>query len=171
MLVPFIVKNELGGGAEDLGLIFAAGGVGAIVAALSVGQRGLPRRSVTFMYAAWTLSIGALAGYGVASELWHAMAASFAGGAGFAGRIVVWTTLVQRLLPSELLGRVTSFDWLVSVSLISLSFALTGPVADVLGAQTTLLTAGVLGAPATLLFLFLPGMRDVEVGLTDRPKP
>jgi len=162
VLVPFLVKNELGGSAEDLGLVFAVGGVGAALAALVLGQRGLPRRQVTFMYATWTASIAALAGYGAATELWHAMAASLVGGAGFTAGIIVWTTLMQRLVPAELLGRVTSFDWLVSVSLMPISFALTGPIAEAVGTRTTLLVAGLVGAPLTLVFLFLPGMRATE---------
>jgi MFS family permease len=160
--VPFLVKNELGGSAEDLGLIFAVGGAGAALAAVVLGQRGLPRRHVTFMYATWTASIAALAGYGLATELWHAMAASLVGGAGFTAGIIVWTTLMQRLVPAELLGRVTSFDWLVSVSLMPVSFALTGPVAEAVGTRTTLLVAGLVGAPLTLVFLLLPGMRATE---------
>ena len=43
-----------------------------------------------------------------------------------------------------------------------LSFALTGPVAGVIGAQTTLIVAGLLGAAVTLAGLFLPGMRAIE---------
>jgi hypothetical protein len=42
------------------------------------------------------------------------------------------------------------------------SFAVTGPVAAVFGAQATLVGAGILGGIVTLGFLFLPGMRDVE---------
>ncbi len=51
VLLPYVVKNELHGSAGDLGLVFAAGGIGAIGAALFMGQRGQPRRDVTFMYA------------------------------------------------------------------------------------------------------------------------
>jgi MFS family permease len=40
VLVPFIVKNGLHGSAADLGLVFAAGGVGSLVCAVMVGQRG-----------------------------------------------------------------------------------------------------------------------------------
>lgn len=162
VLVPFVVKNELGGGADDLGFVFAAGGVGAVVAALALGHFGLPRRQIVFMYATWSVSILALAGYGLATALWHAMAASFVGGAGFAAGIVVWTTLIHRLVPTELLGRVSSLDWLVSIGLIPLSFALTGPIAEGIGTTATLVGAGLIGGPLTLGFLFLPGMRDPE---------
>ncbi|HYN36466.1 MAG TPA: MFS transporter, partial [Actinomycetota bacterium] len=50
VLVPFLVKNGLDGSAQDLGLVFAVGGIGAIVASLVMGQRGLPRRHITFVY-------------------------------------------------------------------------------------------------------------------------
>jgi hypothetical protein len=56
---------------------------------------------------------------------------------------------------------VSSFDWFVSIGLTPLSFAITGPVAELLGARTTLAVAGILGT-ATAGFLFLPGMRDPE---------
>ena len=54
-----------------------------------------------------------------------------------------------------------SLDWFVSIGLTPLSFAITGPVAELLGARTTLAVAGALGT-ATFLFLFIPGVRDPE---------
>jgi DHA3 family tetracycline resistance protein-like MFS transporter len=68
----------------------------------------------------------------------------------------------QRHVPAALLGRVSSLDWLISISLLPISFALTGPAAAAVGARTTLAIAGVAGAALTLGALFLPGMRDVE---------
>src|SRR5439155_9570274 len=53
VLMPYIVKNSLHGGAEGLGLIFGAGGVGAVLASLLRGQLGLPRRPLTVVYLAW----------------------------------------------------------------------------------------------------------------------
>jgi DHA3 family tetracycline resistance protein-like MFS transporter len=61
-----------------------------------------------------------------------------------------------------MLGRVSSLDWLISIGLLPLSFAITGPAAEALGAQTMLVIAGTAGAAVTLSALFLPGMRDVE---------
>ena len=75
---------------------------------------------------------------------------------------IVWLTLLQRNVPAGLLGRITSLDWMIAISLTPLSFALTGPIAAALGARATLVAAGVLGAAFTLAFLFLPGMRDLE---------
>jgi hypothetical protein len=74
----------------------------------------------------------------------------------------VWATAKQRHVPAALLGRVSSLDWLISIGLLPLSFALTGPVSGAIGAQATLVGAGVLGGLVTFAALLLPGMRDVE---------
>ena len=87
--------------------------------------------------------------------------------------MIVWATTKQRLVPNRLLGRVSSVDWFVSIGLLPLSFALTGPVAAALGATTTLVWAGVLGASVTVAALFLPGMRATEardVALAANPR-
>ena len=62
VLLPLLVKNNWGGSPLTLGFILAMGGVGAIGAALFMGQRRSPRRFITFMYVAWTLSTLAVAG-------------------------------------------------------------------------------------------------------------
>jgi DHA3 family tetracycline resistance protein-like MFS transporter len=75
---------------------------------------------------------------------------------------IIWATAKQRHVPPNLLGRISSFDWLISIGLLPLSFALTGPVAGAIGARATLLWAGILGGGITLAALFLPGMRAIE---------
>ncbi|HET6656999.1 MAG TPA: MFS transporter [Gaiellaceae bacterium] len=164
VLVPYRIKNDLGGDAADFGLVLAAGGVGAILAAVVMAQAGLPRKHMTFMYVAWAIGCLGIAGLAFATVLWQAMASSFVQQALFASGLIVWGTLMQTLVPSRLLGRVTSLDWLVSTSLVPISFALTGPVAAAVGAEATLAGAGVIACAATLLCLLIPGMRDTERG-------
>jgi MFS family permease len=169
VLLPFLVRNELGGDAGDLGLVFAAGGLGAILVSLAVGQMGLPRRHITFMYALWMVACLQIAAYAVAGVPWHAMAISFAGEGCWAAGLIVWVTLMQRVVPAELLGRVKSVDWLLSLGLAPLSFAVTGPLAGWLGVKPVLLIAGVSASALTAVFYFLPGMRDTETpGHTSR---
>lgn len=171
VLVPYIVKNELGGGAAALGFVFAAGGCGAVLAAAIMGHRGLPKKHIVFLYVTWTIGTLLIAGFGIANALWQLMVVSFAMQALFTAGLIVWSTLMHRLVPTELLGRVSSFDWLVSVSLIPVSFALTGPLASAIGAGTTLVLAGLVAGAATLAFLFVPGMRRTESNgaLSDKP--
>jgi Transmembrane secretion effector len=162
VLLPFIVKNDLNASAADLGVVFAAGGVGSVGCAVVMGQRGLPRRDITFMYITWTLATVAVAGYGLASAVWQLMLASLAFNALETAGTIVWATAKQRHVPPELLGRVSSLDWLISIGFLPLSFALTGPVSGAIGAQATLIGAGALGAVVTFAALLLPGMRSVE---------
>jgi MFS family permease len=162
VLLPFVVKNTLHGSAGDYGLVLAAGGLGSVAVAVAMAQRGLPRREITFIYVVWTLATVAVAGYGLASAIWQLMLASVAFNSLETAGTIVWATLKQRNVPASLLGRVSSLDWLISIGLLPVSLALTGPVAAALGAQATLVGAGLVGAVVTLLALYLPGMRDIE---------
>jgi MFS family permease len=162
VLVPFIVKNRLSDGAGALGLVFAAGGLGSLLCAIVIGQRGLPRRSLTFMFIAWTLATLAIAGYGIAGQLWGLMLASVAFNTLETAGTIAWATAKQRLVPAHLLGRVSSLDWLISIGLLPVSFAITGPVSAALGTRTTLIGAGVLGAVVTFAAMLVPGVRQMD---------
>jgi predicted outer membrane lipoprotein len=162
-LVPFVVKNDLEGSAADLGLVFGAGGVASVLVAVVMGQiGGLPRRAITIMYLAWALGMFMTAGFGVVDTMWQAMAVAFVAEGSITMLVIVWITLIQRLVPSELLGRVFSLDWMVTLAGVPLSFAIVGPLAGALGARTTLIWAGVLGGTVTLAFMFIPGAREPE---------
>jgi DHA3 family tetracycline resistance protein-like MFS transporter len=170
VLLPYMVKNELHGSAGALGLVFAAGGIGAVGAAALMAQRSHPRRDVTFMYACWTLATVAVAGYGLARSTTQLMLACLVFNALEAAGTIVWATIKQRHVPLSLLGRVSSLDWLISIALLPLSFALTAPVAGLLGARTTLLVAAAVGSVVTFGALFLPGMRLIEGGYRSLPR-
>jgi DHA3 family tetracycline resistance protein-like MFS transporter len=157
-----VVKNGLHGSAGMLGAVFAAGGIGSIGAAVLMGQREQPRRQVIFIYVVWTLATLAVAGYGLATATWQLVVACLLFNALETAGTIVWATLKQRHVPASMLGRVSSLDWLISIGLLPLSFALTAPVTEMIGAQMTLVGAGVGGAVITFAALFLPGMRDVE---------
>jgi MFS family permease len=164
VLLPYVVKNDLHASAGQLGLVFAAGGIGAVGSALVMGQLGHPRRDLTVMYATWTLATLAVAGYGLATASWQLMAACLLFNALETAGTIVWATIKQRHVPASMLGRVSSLDWLISIGLLPLSFALTAPVADLVGARATLVGAAAIGGAITLGALFLPGMRDIEQG-------
>jgi Transmembrane secretion effector len=162
VLLPFLVKNHLGGTAGDLGLVFAAGGCGSLVGALAAGQLGLGRRPIVVMVLAWSAIGVELACLGLVSAVWQAAAVVLVGNALAAPGMIVWVALLQTHVPSGLLGRVSSLDWLVSSSLLPLSFALTGPLAKLVGSQTLMIVGGLFASATTLALLALPGVRDIE---------
>jgi DHA3 family tetracycline resistance protein-like MFS transporter len=162
VLLPFVVKNQLNLNADALGYIYTAGGIGSVIAALALGQFGIPRLKITVMYAAWTGGVLLLAGYGVMTALWQALLIGFVWQALFQTGGIIWVTLLQTLVPRRLLGRVTSLDWLMSAGLVPVSYALTGPVAAGLGVSATMIWGGLVGAFFMGVLLFVPGVRDPE---------
>lgn len=162
VLLPYVIKNDLDGSSSDFGLALAAVGVGSIAAALVMGQRPLPKRPFTVMFTGWAIGMACVAVWGLATELWHILAVSVLRGIGATVGLVIWTTIMHTRVPRHLLGRVSSFDWLVAMSLIPASFAITGPVAETAGARETLVGAGLLGATLIFLLPFVLGVRRDE---------
>jgi DHA3 family tetracycline resistance protein-like MFS transporter len=114
------------------------------------------------MYVMWTAATLAIAGYGLASAVWQLMIASLLFNALETAGTIVWATAKQRHVPTALLGRVSSLDWLISIGLLPVSFALTGPVSGAIGVRATLVGAAVIGGIVTFGALLLPGMRAKE---------
>jgi Transmembrane secretion effector len=169
-LVPLLVRNDLGGSAETLGLVYAAGGVGAVVAALVTGSRGSPKRPVFVLFLVLAGKVAAVGLFGVATTAETAMLASFLMGALSTVGLVVWMTLIHERVQGDLLGRVNSIDWLVSTSLMPVALAVVGPLADAFGARALLVVTGFGGALLVLSFLLVPGVLGGEE-LQDRLEP
>lgn len=163
VLVPYLVKNDIGGGAGGFGLVLAAGGAGAILAAVTISVVGLPARRLGLVYAAFIVAGYGTALYGVAQALWQMAVIAALAGACFSAGLVAWSTTMQSRVPTELLGRVSSLDWMVSISLLPVSFAVVGPVSRVLGVRETLILAGTVAGTILLLVLAaVPELRQPE---------
>ena len=87
--------------------------------------------------------------------------------------MVIWGTLLQRRVPSHLLGRVSSLDFFVSLALMPVSMAVAGPVGEALGMPLTFLMAGVV--PVVLSIAAIVGWRlpvdEIAHPLDPEPEP
>lgn len=162
VLLPYIVRNDLGGSAGTFGLVLAADGVGSVLAAILVSQRGLPKRSLRVLYGAWSVATLPIAGYALSTSAIQLMGLGMLHGALVTTGLVIWAALEQSRIPREMRARAMSVAWFVSIGLAPASFALTGPVAEALGAQTTLIIAGVVPAlvTATMFLAFRLDSKD-----------
>ncbi len=159
VLIPYLIKYRLHSGPEMLGLFGACGGLGAILTAIYVGWRGVPRRDVNWIFLSWAIGTAALVPMGLAGAAWELLPLSFVTVSGIALGNVIWFSRMGVEVPGHILGRVASLDMMVSFSLTPLSSAVTGPLAGAIGARQVLIFAGGLGAVVPLLFLFLvPGL-------------
>ncbi len=162
-LVPFVVADQLRGTELQLAIVFGAGGVGSVIASLYMAQRGgLPKRALSVMYGSWAVGMGMTAFMGLVGNVPQAMLVSLIAEGSIAVLIVIWFTAMQRVVPGELLGRVSSLDWMVSILGTPVSFLVVGPLAKAFGADAVLIAAGILGAAATIVFAFMPGALDPE---------
>ena len=162
VLLPFLVKNELGATASQLGLVFAAGGAGGVVTALVLSQVRIPRRHVTFMYALLAFGITDLFFYALTQAPWQMMVIAFITEGALTAAILVWNTLVQRAVPGQLLGRVRSLDSFAAFAFTPVLMAIMGPATDVFGVRPVLAVSGIAAATITVLVFLLPGMRATE---------
>lgn len=154
VLVPFLIKDKLGGGPEHHAMVMAAFGVGGAVGSFVMASRPMPRRYLTVMNLMWGVGCLPFALMGLTSHIWVVVVCGFVLGAIFAAPMVIWGTLLQRRVPAELLGRIASLDFFVSVSLMPVSMALAGPFSDAVGLRTTFLVAGLApGAFAVVAIL------------------
>jgi MFS family permease len=143
VLLPFAVREQTGGGAGAFALVLTAFGAGGAIGSIVVASRRLPRRYLTVMLLAWGVGSVPLAIIGFTSELWVMATAVFVVGfTGSAGQ-VIWGTLLQRRVPRELLGRVSSLDFFISLALMPVSMALAGPVGEAVGLAPTFLVGGI----------------------------
>ncbi|WP_295107682.1 MFS transporter [uncultured Kocuria sp.] len=132
VLVPFLVVDRLGGTVAGYGAMLGLYGVSTAVGASIMASFQLPRKYLTTMIWLWgfgTLPFGLVG----STHSWWVMALALCvfGATGGAGQ-VIWGTLLQRRVPGHMLGRISSLDFFVSLSLMPVSMALAGPVSQVL---------------------------------------
>ncbi|WP_051084726.1 MFS transporter [Kribbella catacumbae] len=153
VLLPFAVRDHLGGGPGDFGLVLAAFGVGGAIGALLISSRSLPRRYLTIMTLMWGVGSAPIMVLGFARDLWMmAVGAAIVGATGSAA-MVIWGTLLQRRVPDHLRGRIASLDFFVSLLLMPVSMALAGPAGSLFGVTAVFIVAGV--GPVLVCFVVI----------------
>jgi MFS family permease len=160
ILGPTIAKKHLGGPAA-WGAILTATSIGFVVCGLLM-LRWQPRRillTATVAVFIFVLPLLTLAG---PAPLEIVIAAAFV--TGFAYEIfgVLWDTAIQQEIPQDKLSRISAYDALGSLVLTPVALAAIGPIADVLGARTTLLACAVLVVIATVPVLLSRDVRTLE---------
>ena len=132
------------------GVLSAVFGAGMVAGAIT-GIRWRPRypmRQAMRLILLWPLSIGLFA---AGLSLYVVAPAIAIGGAGVGLFDVWWLTALAERVPPDKLSRVTSYDWMVSLSLLPLGYVLAGPAADALGAQNVLLAGAIIACVALAL--------------------
>ena len=144
VLLPFIAADRFADGARAYGFILAFFGVGSALGALTVSSLRLPRRYLSVMMTMWGLGSVPLVIVGATSSFPLMAAATFVIGVTDGAGMVIWGTLLQRRVPREMLGRVSSLDFFVSLAFMPVSFAIVGPLSKVVSMETIFAVAGIV---------------------------
>lgn len=143
VLLPFITNARFEHGERIFGFVLAAFGLGSAVGALAVSSWRLPKRYMTALMVCWGLGNLPIVAIGYTSSFPLMALASFIIGVTSGAAMVIWGTLLQRRVPSAMLGRVSSLDFFVSLVFMPVSMALAGPLSKVISIETIFLVAGV----------------------------
>jgi MFS family permease len=162
VLLPFVVRDQLGGDSRMFGFLLAVMGVGGAAASLATASFPLPRRYLSVMMVSWGAGTLPLAAVGIMDSFWALAAALFIFGATGGVGMVIWGTLLQRRVPPHLLGRVSSLDFFVSLALMPVSMALAGPAAEVVPVGLIFLVAGTVCPVMAVIAMIAARMRADE---------
>ncbi|MDI2022826.1 MFS transporter [Paenarthrobacter nicotinovorans] len=163
VLLPFVVRDQLGGDSRMFGFLLAVMGVGSAVAALATASFPLPRRYLTVMVVTWGLGSLPVAAIGFMDSVWLLGGAMLIFGVTEGMGTVIWGTLLQRRVPRHLLGRISSLDFFVSLALMPVSMALAGPVAEVVPIWLIFLVAGLVCPFMAFVAVFAARMMTDEI--------
>ncbi|QCB95801.1 MFS transporter [Arthrobacter sp. PAMC25564] len=163
VLLPFVVRDQLGGDSRMFGFLLAIMGVGGAAASLATAWFPLPRRYLTVMMVCWGAGSLPMAAVGIMDSFWGLALALFVFGATDGVGMVIWGTLLQRRVPPHLLGRVSSLDFFVSLGLMPVSMALAGPAAEVVPVWLIFLVAGGVCPVVAVAAMIVARMRADEL--------
>jgi MFS family permease len=141
---PVLAATTFHAGAQGLGLLYSAPGVGAVVAALASGQVARSRRLgriIVIAIVAWGVAIIA---FGFTKSLWVALILLAVAGGADSFSAVCRNTIMQRIAPDELRGRLTSLYFMVVTGGPNLGDVETGIVANAFGPEVAIVSGGVL---------------------------
>ncbi len=156
-----VVAQEQYGHISVYGFVEAAIGFGTIIGSVA-GVSWRPRYPMRLgMLATLLWPVSAIL-YAAGVTLFVVMPASVLGGAGFALFDVWWLTALAERIPPQALSRVTSYDWMVSLGLLPIGYAIMGPLAASLGSVNVLIGGAALGMLAIAFGLIPREIRMLE---------
>jgi MFS family permease len=158
-LGPLIAVRHLGGESSWV-VIAQVGTVGMLAGVYAAGRLPIRRPLVGVAIGAAVYALP-LAAFAARMPLALVTIAYFGAMFGLGVLSPLWETTMQRRIPQEALGRVGSFDSLISFAARPLGLAVAAPVAAVIGTTAPLLVAAVLVAAANLAVLLLPEVWEV----------
>jgi MFS family permease len=143
-LFPAIALHRLGGNAATVGYLYAAPYAGALIGSLVSGWTSQVRRqglAVTVAACAWGVAIAA---FGFATTLWPALILLAVAGCADFFSAVLRSTMLVRVTPAHLLGRLSGIEFAQVASAPNLGDVEAGVLASLTSIRFSVVSGGVL---------------------------
>lgn len=162
---PLLVKNVFGGGLSDYAIVELMYALGMTITGVLLHQFpnvrrlgllwafGLVLDGFTFVPYLWAPSLSWLYGF----TFLHALAIPLI--------IVTRATMIQRLVPQEVLGRAFGYIDIAVLGITALSAGLTGFACAHFGARLVIVYGGILAGCVGIVALLTPTVRRIAVGV------
>ena len=162
VLLPKLVHDHFGRGVGAYGLISTMVGIGTVAGTLLFGHLQPRRRRGVLTY--WLFVVNSLAIAGLALAPWFGLALGLAMARGLCigFGVAVWETMLQELVPGNLLGRVVSLDFFGSFGLMPVGLAIWGALAGLAPPGPMIAAGAIVSAGMLLVVLTRPWLREVD---------
>lgn len=152
VLMPVFAKNILGGGANTLGFLMAAVGVGALIATVFLASRDKMLRLGNMIPISSVLFSVSIISFSFSRDLRLSFALLILVGFGFMVHMALSNTVLQTIVDDDKRGRVMSFYTMAFMGAAPLGSLLAGFLAGKIGAPNTLALGGGFCILASLVF-------------------
>lgn len=167
VLLPALMRSSHDNGPALYGVVLAALGAGGLVGSLLAGSWRTPERFLPAMVGVWALGCLFLSIPALTSNPWAIGAGLAFYGALIGIGMVIWGTVLQEHVPLEMLGRVASLDFFISIAFMPLSIALTGLFSRFIDSRTLFITAGLVPLAMAALLLALGQLKMPQKTLAE----
>ena len=162
-LLPVFASEILHVGPQGLGILRAAPAFGAVSMGVFLAHRSpIERAGRTMLIAVGTFAL-AIIGFGLSTSFWLSLILLGVSGMADSVSVVIRSTLLQLLTPSEMLGRVSAVNYVFVGSSNELGAFESGVAARVFGTVPAVVAGGVAAlAVVVLTARVVPALRRLE---------
>ena len=150
-LMPVMVRDVFGGGAEEMGYLMGAGGLGAISGTLYLASRANARGLIRLIIIASFSAGAALTLFPHAPSSWYALPLLVVIGFGILVTSVSVNMILQTIVDDDKRGRVMSLYTVAFLGISPFGALAAGALSDLIGARVTLTIGGLACMIAALL--------------------
>ena len=151
-LLPVFAAEVFQRGANGLGFLVGASGIGALTAALNIALRGDIRNKPRFMALTGLCFSCALLVFSLSGIFWFSLLAIMVGGWGMVSYLAVANSFIQITVPDALRGRVMSVYSLVFLGTVPIGNAIMGLIAERMGTPHAVTVSGVICLIAAMMY-------------------